>query len=69
MWIYKTIVIPILNYRAVVWAMKLTTSQIAKMNTIKTLAQQMITRCKTITPKVLLNVLLNTMPLDINLNR
>ena len=45
--------------------MNLTQSQTAKINTIQTLAQQMITRCKTIvTPKLLLKVLLNTMPLE-----
>ena len=64
MWIYKTIIIPILSYGAIVWAINLTKSQITKINTIQTLAQHMITRCKTSTPKVLLNVILNTMPLE-----
>ena len=42
-------------------AMNLTKSQIRKMNT---LAQHMITRCKISTPKVLLNLLLNMLPLE-----
>ena len=64
MWIYKTIIIPILSYGAVIWAMNLTKSQIRKINTIQTLAQHMITRCKTSTPKVLLNTLLNMLPME-----
>ena len=64
MWIYKTIIIPILSYGAVIWAMNLTKSQIRKINTIQTLAQHMITRCKTSTPKVLLNILLNMLPME-----
>ena len=63
MWIYKTIIIPILSYGAVIWAMNLTKTQITKINSIQTLAQH-ITRCKTSTPKALLNVLLNMMPLE-----
>ena len=64
MWIYKTIIIPILCYGAVVWAMNLTKSQIRKMTTLQTLAQHMFTRCKISTQKVLLNLLLNMLPLE-----
>ena len=64
MWIYKTIIIPILSYGAVIWAMNLTKTQTMKINAIQTLAQHMITRCKTSTPKVLLSILLNMLPLE-----
>ena len=64
MWIYKTIIIPILSYGAVVCAMNLTKTQTTKINAIQTLAQHMITRCKTSFPKLLLNVLLNMLPLE-----
>ena len=39
MWIYKTIVIPILSNGAVVWTMNLTKTQTTKINAIQTLAQ------------------------------
>ena len=65
MFIYKTIIIPILSYGAVVWAMNLTKTQTTKINAIQALAQHMITRCKTSTQKYyLLNVLLNMLPLE-----
>ena len=54
-WIYKTIIITILSYRSVVWAVNLTKSQIVKITTIQTLAKYMITRRKTSTPKSLLD--------------
>ena len=49
---------------ALVWAMNLTKTQTTKINAIQTLAQHMITRCKTSTPKALLNVLLKMLPLQ-----
>ena len=67
LWIYKTIIIPIISYGSIVWAMNLTKSQIAKITPIQTMAQHMITRCKTSTPKVLLNLLLNMAPIELKL--
>ena len=59
MWIYKTIIIPKISYCSVVWAINLNKHQSAKISTIQTLAQHMITICKTSTPKVLHNLILN----------
>ena len=50
-WIYKIIIIKILSYRSVVWAMNLTKSQIVEITT----------RRKTSTPKSLLDVVVNTL--------
>ena len=62
--IYKTIIILILSYWSVIWAMNSTKSQIAKITTIQTLAKYMIKRCKTSIPKCPLDVMLNMQPLD-----
>ena len=59
-WIYKTIIIPILGYGSVVWAMNLTKSQIAKFSSVQ---HNMITRCKICTPKVVLGVMFIMKPL------
>ena len=67
LWIYKTIIIPFLSYGSIVWATNLTKTQIARITHIHTLAQHMITRCKTSTPKVLLDLLLNMKPLELKL--
>ena len=70
MWIYKTIIIPKITYCSVVWAINMNNSQYSKISTLQTLAQHMITRCKTSTPKVLLDLLLNMedLPLKIECN-
>ena len=67
MWIYKTIIIPKITYCSVVWAINMNKYQSSKIATIQTLAQHMITRCKTSTPKVLLDLLLNIEDLSLKI--
>ena len=67
MWVYKTIIIPKLTYASVAWATSLTEQQIQKLTAIQTLAGRLITRCKSSTPKVLLDALLNLTPIRIKL--
>ena len=69
MWIYKTIIIPKITYCSVVWAINMSKTQSTKITTIQTLAQHMITRCKTSTPKVLLDLLLNMEDLPLKIEQ
>jgi ribonuclease HI len=67
MWIYKAVVLPKISYGCVVWGFNLTKSQEAKLATIQTLAQRLVTRCKDSTPKVLLDILLNNTHLPLKI--
>ena len=59
MWTYKTIIIPKITYCSVVWAINMSKSQSTKIAIVQTLAQHMITRGITSTPKVLIIPILN----------
>ena len=63
-WIYKTIILPILTYGSVVWGNTLTQTQITKLEPLQNLVTNAVLGAIKSTPKYAQNILTNLLAID-----